>query len=137
MHNDYDILLHRQKHRHNDERGRLQRDDIGCRQNAGESDGGEAGAVGGSGIRGVQLAGHCKHAVGVCDDEDKAGRADDGAAGAAGRGDIRGVQFAGHCKHDVGSFVTPFFGGKKINDILDVHELHLLHMYIYIYIYIY
>jgi hypothetical protein len=36
MHNDYDILLHRQKHRHNDERGRLQRDDIGCRQKPGE-----------------------------------------------------------------------------------------------------
>jgi hypothetical protein len=35
-----------------------------------------------------QLPGCCKHAVGVCDDEEKAGRADDGAAGAAGGGDI-------------------------------------------------
>ena len=32
MHNDYDSRLHRQKHRQNDERSRLQRDDIGCRQ---------------------------------------------------------------------------------------------------------
>ena len=32
MHTDYDRRLHRQKHRQNDERGRLQRDDIGCRQ---------------------------------------------------------------------------------------------------------
>jgi hypothetical protein len=35
MHNDYDSLLHRQKHRHDDERGRergrLQYDDIRCR----------------------------------------------------------------------------------------------------------
>ncbi len=29
MHNDYDSLMHRTKHRHNDERGCLQRDDIG------------------------------------------------------------------------------------------------------------
>jgi len=28
MHNEYDSRLHRQKHRQNDERGRLQRDDI-------------------------------------------------------------------------------------------------------------
>jgi hypothetical protein len=32
MHKDYDSRLHRQKHRQNDERGCLQRDDIGCRQ---------------------------------------------------------------------------------------------------------
>ena len=53
--------------------------------------------------RGVQLAGGCKHAVGVCDDGDKAGGADDGAAGAAGGGDIRGVQLAGYCKHAMGN----------------------------------
>ena len=29
MHNEYDSRLHRQQHRQNDERGRLQRDDIG------------------------------------------------------------------------------------------------------------
>jgi hypothetical protein len=38
--------------------------------------------TGGGDIRGVQLAGCCKHAVGVCDDGDKAGGADDEAAGA-------------------------------------------------------
>ena len=43
-----------------------------------------AGAAGGGDIRGVQLAGHCKYAVGVCDDGDKAGGQHDGAAGAAG-----------------------------------------------------
>ncbi len=32
-----------------------------------------AGAAGGGDIRKVQLAGHCKHAVGVYDDGDKAG----------------------------------------------------------------
>jgi len=55
-------------------------------------------------IRGVQLAGCCKHAVGVCDG-DKAGGANDGAAGEAGGGDIslyREVQLAGYCKHAVG-----------------------------------
>jgi hypothetical protein len=61
-----------------------------------------AGGAGGDDIRGVQLAGYCKHAVGVCDDGDKAGGADDGAAGAAGGGDIKGVQLAGCCKHAVG-----------------------------------
>jgi hypothetical protein len=67
-----------------------------------------AGAAGGGDFRRVQLAGHCKHAVGVCDDGDKAGGADDGAAGAAGGGDIRGVQLAGCCKHAV---VNMFFLG--------------------------
>ena len=33
-----------------------------------------AGAAGGGDIRGVQLAGCCKHAVGVCDDGGKANR---------------------------------------------------------------
>ena len=32
LHDDYDSRLHRQKHRQNDERGRLPRDDISCRQ---------------------------------------------------------------------------------------------------------
>jgi hypothetical protein len=59
-------------------------------------------AAGGGDIRGVQLAGHCKHAVGVCDDGDKAGGADDGAAGATGGGNIRGVQLARSCNHSVG-----------------------------------
>ena len=36
-----------------------------------------AGAESGGDTRGVQLAGACKHAVGVCDDGDKAGGADD------------------------------------------------------------
>ena len=34
--------------------------------------------------RGVQLAGCCKHTVGVSDDRDETGGADDGAAEAAG-----------------------------------------------------
>jgi hypothetical protein len=54
-----------------------------------------AGAAGGGDIRGVQLAGCCKHAVGVCDDGEKARGVDDGAAGGAGGGDIRGVQLEG------------------------------------------
>jgi hypothetical protein len=54
----------------------------------------EAGAADGGYIRGVQLAGGCKHSVGVCDDGGKAGREDDGAAGAAGGGHIRTVQLA-------------------------------------------
>ena len=37
------------------------------------ADDGTAGAAGGVDIRGVHLAGCCKHAVGVCDDGDKAG----------------------------------------------------------------
>jgi hypothetical protein len=53
-----------------------------------------AGAAGRGDIRGVQLAGCGKHAVGVCDDGDKARGADDGAAGTAGGGDMRGVQLA-------------------------------------------
>ena len=53
-----------------------------------------AGAAGGGVMRGVQLAGGCKHAVVACDDGNKAGGADDGAAGAADRGDIRRVQLA-------------------------------------------
>ncbi len=60
-----------------------------------EADDGAAGAAGGGDIRGVQLAGYCKHTVGVCYDGDKAGEADDGAARAAGGGDVRGVQLAG------------------------------------------
>ena len=52
--------------------------------------------------RGVQLAGGCKHVVGVCDDGDKVGRSDIRAAGAKDGGDIRGVQLAGHFKHSVG-----------------------------------
>ena len=59
---------------------------------------GAAGAAGGGDIRGFQLAGYCKHNVGVCYDGDKAGEADDGAAGAASGGDVRGVQLAGYCK---------------------------------------
>jgi hypothetical protein len=63
---------------------------------------GAAGAAGGGDIRGVQLVGYCKHAVGVCDDGGKAGGAADGAAGAAGGGGIRGIQLAAWCKHAVG-----------------------------------
>ncbi len=44
-----------------------------------------AGAMGGADIRGVKLAEHCNHAVGVCNHEDEAGGAADGAAGASGR----------------------------------------------------
>jgi hypothetical protein len=43
---------------------------------AGGADDGAAGVATGDDIRGVQLAGGCKHAVGVCDDGDKAGGAD-------------------------------------------------------------
>ena len=57
--------------------------------------------MGGGDIRGVQLAGCCKHAVGVRDDGDKAGGADDGSAAAAVGGDIRGVQLTGCFQHDV------------------------------------
>jgi hypothetical protein len=64
-----------------------------------------AGAAGGGDIRGVQLAGCSKHAVGVSDDEDKAGRADDGATGGTGGGDSMGVQLAGGCKHPVGNLL--------------------------------
>jgi hypothetical protein len=61
----------------------------------------------GADIRGLQLAGGCEHAVGVCDNGEKAGGADDGAAGAAGGADgsdimIRDVQLGGGCKHAVG-----------------------------------
>ena len=54
-------------------------------------------------IRGVQLAGSCKHVtadVGVSDDGvEKAREAADRSGGAVGGGDIRGVQLAGSCKH--------------------------------------
>jgi hypothetical protein len=46
--------------------------------------------VGGD-IRGFQLVGGCKHAVGVCDNGDKTGGEDDGATAAAGGADIRGI----------------------------------------------
>ncbi len=82
---------------------------------AGGSDDGTAGATGGDdirGVRGVQLAVCCKHAVGVYDNGDKAGGvcdngykvggADDGVAGAVGGGDIRGVHLTVCCKHVVG-----------------------------------
>ena len=41
--------------------------------------------MGGDDIRGVQLAGCCKHTVGFCDDGDKTGGADGGAGGAGER----------------------------------------------------
>ena len=57
-------------------------------------------------IRGVQLAGSCKHVtadVGVSEDGvEKAREAADRSVGAVGGGDIRGVQLAGSCKHAVG-----------------------------------
>jgi hypothetical protein len=61
----------------------------------------------GGDIRRVQLAGHIKHAVGVCDDGHKAGGQGEfmprmEEMGGAGGGDVRGVQRAGHCKHTVG-----------------------------------
>ena len=49
----------------------------------------------------LQLAGGCKHTVGVCDDGNKAGGENDGAAEAVDGGDIRGVQLTVCCKHDV------------------------------------
>ena len=49
-----------------------------------------AAADGGGHVRGVQLAGYGKHAVGVCDGGETAGGADDEAAGASGGGDIKG-----------------------------------------------
>jgi hypothetical protein len=49
-----------------------------------------SGWAGGGDIRGVQLAAHCKHAVGVCDTGEKTGGADDRADGGAGGGDILG-----------------------------------------------
>ena len=58
-------------------------------------DDGAAGAAGGGDIRGVQLQGHFKHDVGVCEDWKEAGGAVDGAAGAAGGGDNRELQLAG------------------------------------------
>ncbi len=63
---------------------------------SGRSSSAGAGTADAGDIRGVQLTGCCKHAVGVCGNVDK-GKADDGAAGAAGGGDIRGVQLAGFC----------------------------------------
>jgi hypothetical protein len=70
------------------------------------SDDGAVGAAGGSEIRGVQLAGWCKHAVGVCDNGNKTGEVADGAAAVAGGGNIRAVQLAGSCKHAVVIFFS-------------------------------
>ena len=42
----------------------------------------------------VQVAGVCKHAVGVCENWGKAGGADDEAAREAGGGDMRGIHLA-------------------------------------------
>jgi hypothetical protein len=44
---------------------------------------------------GVQLAGHCKHAVGISGHGEEAGGSGDGTVGGAGGDDIRGVQLAG------------------------------------------
>ncbi len=48
---------------------------------AGGEDDGASGATDGDDTRGVQLAGGCKHDVGVCDDGEKAGGEDDGVSG--------------------------------------------------------
>ncbi len=77
--------------------GRVRRGD-----KAGGSDDGASGVAGGGDIRGVQVAGCCKHSVGVCDDGGKAGGEDDGTSGVAGGDDTREVQVAGCCKHAVG-----------------------------------
>ena len=44
---------------------------------------------------GVQLAGHCKHAVGISGHGEEAGGSGDGTAGGADGGNLRGVQLAG------------------------------------------
>jgi len=55
-------------------------------------------------MRGVQLAEHRMHAVGVCNDGDKAGAVSNGAAGAAGGGDIRRVESTA-CLSDAAALV--------------------------------
>ena len=74
-------------------------------RDSGDKAGDEAdGAAGGGDMRGVQLAEHRMHAVGVCNEGDKAGAVANGAAGAAGGGDIKRVEGAA-CLSDAAAFV--------------------------------
>jgi hypothetical protein len=77
---------------------------VGVRDSGDKAGDGADGAAGGGDMRGVQLAEHRMHAVGVCNDGYQAGAVSNGAAGAAGGGDIRRVESTA-CLSDAAALV--------------------------------